>query len=192
SFDLKGEAIVEWVEENMPGKSITHVVVSHHHSDHSGGTRPYIAAGASAVVHETAIEFYEGLLGRTNSTIMPDALDRNPAKANIIAVSADEPYVIEDAARPVTIYPVVSGHTTDMIIVGLEKQEILYSADLYVGAMARLLRVGVNMPLTGEASQSALELNAAIDATGATFKTLVGSHDSEPVSYADFKTYLGN
>jgi glyoxylase-like metal-dependent hydrolase (beta-lactamase superfamily II) len=192
SFDLKGEAIVDWVAENIPGKPITHVIVSHHHSDHSGGVRPYVAAGASAVVHESAVEFYEDLLGRTKATIMPDALDRNPVKANIIAVSADEPYVIEDAARPVKIYPVVSGHTTDMVIIGLEKQEILYSADLYIGAMARLLRMGVNMPLTGEASQSALELNAAIDATGATFKTLVGSHDSEPVSYADFKTYLGN
>ncbi|NKB45362.1 MAG: MBL fold metallo-hydrolase [Alphaproteobacteria bacterium] len=192
SFDLKGEAITEWIAENIPGKPISHVIVSHHHSDHSGGVRPYVAAGASTVVHETAVAFYEDLLGRKNATIMPDALDRNPVKADIIAVSADAPTVIEDAVRPITIYPVVSGHTTDMIIVGLEKQEILYSADLYIGAMARLLRVGVNMPLTGEAAQSALELDAAIDATGATFNTLVGSHDREPVSYADFKTYLGN
>lgn len=192
SFDLKGEAIVDWVRKNIPGKSITYVVVSHHHSDHSGGVRPYVAAGASLVVHEAATKFYEDILGRAKATIMPDALDRNPVKANIITVSAEEPLRIDDNARPVTIYPVVSGHTTDMVIVGLEKQEILYSADLYIGAMARLLRVGINMPLTGEASQSALELDAAIDATGIAFKTLVGSHDRETVSYSDFKTYLGN
>lgn len=192
SFDLKGEAIVEWLAENIPGKPVSHIIVSHHHSDHSGGVRPYVAAGASAVVHEAAIEFYEDLLARTNSTIMPDALDRNPVEANIITVSALEPLLIDDEKRPITIYPVVSGHTTDMVIVGLEKQEILYSADLYIGAMARLLRARVNMTLTGEAAQSALELDAAIDATGATFKVLVGSHDRETVSYADFKTYLGN
>lgn len=192
SFDLKGEAIIDWVMENIPGKSIAYVIVSHHHSDHSGGVRPYAAAGASVVVHEAAARFYEDLLGRPKATIMPDALDRNPVKANIITVSAEEPLRIDDEARPVTIYPVVSGHTTDMVIVGLEKQEILYSADLYIGAMARLLRMGVNMPLTGEASQSALELDAAIDATGIAFKTLVGSHDREPVSYSDFKVYLGN
>jgi len=191
SFDLKGEAIIDWIADYFPGKPISHIVVSHHHSDHSGGLRPYVAAGASVVAHEAALGFYKSLLTRTNSTIMPDALDRNPVEGKIVTVSADEPYVIEDAERPITIYPVVSGHTTDMIIVGLERQEILYSADLYIGAMARLLRVGVKVPLTGEAAQSALELDAAIDATGATFSTLVGSHDSEPVSYADFKTYLG-
>jgi len=192
SFDLKGEAIVDWIAQHIPGKPVSHIIVSHHHSDHAGGVRPYVAAGASAVVHEAALGFYENLLARTNSTIMPDALDCNPVKANIITVSADEPLRIEDAERPITIYPVVSGHTTDMVIIGLEQQEILYSADLYIGAMARLLRVGVNVPLTGEAAQSALELDKAITATGKTFTTLLGSHDRETVSYTDFKTYLGN
>lgn len=48
----------EWIKQNMPGKKITHVVVTHHHRDHTGGIGEFLAAGAILVVPEVAKNFY--------------------------------------------------------------------------------------------------------------------------------------
>jgi hypothetical protein len=58
--------ILDWVEQHMNGKRITHVVPSHHHRDHAGGVDDYVAAGAMLVVPEVARELYN-LTGRVTS-----------------------------------------------------------------------------------------------------------------------------
>ena len=62
----RSKIILEWVEKNMNGKTITHVVPSHHHRDHAGGTDDYVAAGATLVVPEIAKDLYN-LTGKVTS-----------------------------------------------------------------------------------------------------------------------------
>ena len=189
-FDLKGEAIIDWISERFPGKPITHAIVSHSHSDHAGGIRPYMAEGAAIVVHEAGRDYYETQFKRPKSTILPDALDRNPAPVNITTVAADKPFRIDDPQRPVVVYPVKTGHITDMVMIALEKERILYAGDLYISALARFVRAGITRDPSTEAAHSAVELEAAIRANGLQGVTLVGSHDSEPVEYSVLASYV--
>ena len=82
--DLKGEEIIAWIGDRYPGKPISHLIVSHSHNDHAAGMRPYLAAGATLVAHEAAVETYRKHATRPRSTILQDALDRNPREAEIV------------------------------------------------------------------------------------------------------------
>lgn len=54
----RSKIILDWVDEHMDGKKITHVVPSHHHRDHAGGVNDYVEAGATLVIPEVAKELY--------------------------------------------------------------------------------------------------------------------------------------
>lgn len=189
--DLKGEAIIDWINGRFPGKPITHAILSHNHADHAVGVRPYVAAGAAVVVHEAGVEFFEGVIGRPVSKILPDALDRNPVKGEVIGVPADSTFRIEDDEHPVMVYPVYNRHTSDMVIAWAENERILYLGDLYIGALARMLKRGEPRSPSGEPVFSAVELQAAIEKYNLDPVILMGSHDVEPVTVEDFNIYLG-
>lgn len=187
---LKGEAIIEWIAEHIPGKPVTHAVVSHSHADHAVGVRPYVAAGAALVSHAAAKDHWTAVLNRPQSFLLPDALDRNPVPTVVIGVAGDETLVIEDKVRPVTVYPVQCRHTSDMVFVGLNNGEIMYLGDMYIGALARQIRAGTHRPAGTPPFYSAVELDAAISAYGLEPSILVGSHDSDTVSFEQFEAYL--
>ncbi len=189
--DLKGEEIIAWLGEKYPGKAITHIVVSHHHNDHAAGIRPYIAAGATLVVHETAVDFYKAQINRPKSRVLVDALDRNPVAATIDGVPTDGPYRIEDAKQPVVVYPVLGGHVRDMVLMALETQGMLYAGDLYISGIARLKRRGGVKRMPGILPfHSAVALDKTIQKFELDVPVLVGSHDREPVPYSDLQAYI--
>ncbi|KAM6485397.1 hypothetical protein HDV62DRAFT_404146 [Trichoderma sp. SZMC 28011] len=72
----RSKIILQWVKENYPGKSITHVVPSHHHRDHAGGVGDYLAAGAKLVIPEIAKDYYKNVNGGKFQTITYD--DEHP------------------------------------------------------------------------------------------------------------------
>ena len=190
--DKKGEAVLDWIAERFGSKPITHIIVSHAHADHATGVRSYASVGATAVVHEAAAEYTRILFARPKSKIMPDLLDQSGAQAKVIGVPADRTYRIEDEKNPVVVYPVVNRHTSDMVMAGVEGSGVLYLGDLYIGALARMLKRGITTSPTGEPVFSAIELADSIAAHGLSPTLMVGSHDAEPVSFADFQTYLAN
>lgn len=187
---LKGEAILDWIAEHIPGKPVTHAVVSHSHADHSVGVRPYIAAGAALVAHAAAEDHWKAVLSRPKSVLLPDALDRNPVPVTVVSVAADQPFVIADGVRPVTVYPVQCRHTSDMVFAGLNNGEIMYLGDMYIGALARQIRAGTRRPPGTPPFYSAVELYSAIKAYELEPSILVGSHDSDTVSIEQFEAYL--
>lgn len=192
--DLKGEEIIDWINQRFPGKPITHLMISHFHNDHSGGLRPYVAAGAALVVHEEGTDFYRAQVNRPKSEVILDALDRGPADAEIISIAADETYRIDDAERPIVFYPAEIAHTSDMILAVLENQEILYSSDFYVSAIARMLRAGLDRPPgtpdTRTPFHAAVSLAKAIAKYRLHVSVMIGSHDRDTVPYTEFRAYL--
>ena len=77
-----------------------------------------------------------------------------------------------------------------MLILEVEDQGILYLGDLYIGALARMLKAGKRRSASGRPTYSTEELYRAIQFYGIEPKTMIGSHDSKPVSYNDFIYYL--
>ena len=168
-------------------------MISHFHNDHSGGLRPYVAAGAALVVHEEGTDFYRAQVNRPKSEVILDALDRGPADAEIISIAADETYRIDDAERPIVFYPAEIAHTSDMILAVLENQEILYSSDFYVSAIARMLRAGLDRPPgtpdTRTPFHAAVSLAKAIAKYRLHVSVMIGSHDRDTVPYTEFRAY---
>ena len=179
-LDNKGEALLAWMAEKSPGKPVSHVVPTHHHLDHAGGIRPFVAAGAKLVCHAAAQAHYARHLSPRKATIMPDALDRNPVPAQITGIAADEFLRLEDAVRPVTLYPVENRHVTDMLMLHLDNEKLIYNGDLY--------------SVTEEPDEppgNGLDLLNGIAHWGLRPKTIVGSHGPAPaVPFEAFKAHV--
>ena len=190
--DLKGEEIIAWIGEHFPDKPISHLIVSHHHNDHGAGVRPYAAVGATLVVHEAAVDFFEAQTSRPPSTVLQDALDRNPATAKIVGVSSEEPYRIDDALQPVTVYPLEMGHVSDMLYLLVDNEKLIYAGDLYVSGLARDLRAGKKRPANILPFHSAVSLAEGIKAHGMDVTTLVGSHDRQAVTHTNLLDYISD
>ena len=92
----RAEALIDYIEATYPGKPIRYVTGSHHHADHSGGMRPFVALGARPVVHEAAVPFFEQVFAARGSRLLPDRLDDSDAAANILAVPATGAVTLDD------------------------------------------------------------------------------------------------
>ena len=178
--DLKGEAIIDWIAQNI-NKPISHIIATHHHVDHAGGIRPYAAAGAKPVVHQAAEDYYNAIFARV-FTILPDALERARVPVRADAVAADGEYLIADPQRPVVVYPVVTRHTTDSVLVFIDvgDESFVYNGDLWA--------IGENL---GETIQNSLDMHKAIMKRGIEVDYMIGSHlrvkDPVYVTYEHFK-----
>ena len=190
--DLKGEVIIERLANEYPDKPISHLIVSHHHNDHAAGIRPYIAAGAELVVHETAVDFFKDQASRPQSRVLKDALDRDPMEATIVGVAVDTPLRIEDPEMPVVIYPLEMGHVPDMVFVFVEGEDLLYGGDLYISGLARDLRAGKKRPADILPFHAAKSLDEGIRQYQLKVSSLVGSHDQQAVTYSDLVNYLSD
>src|SRR5881397_2403818 len=66
-------AVISEVNKLIPNKPIKYLVNTHHHFDHSGGMRTYLAQGATIVTHQANKEYYEEVLFSTAPrTVQPD------------------------------------------------------------------------------------------------------------------------
>jgi glyoxylase-like metal-dependent hydrolase (beta-lactamase superfamily II) len=129
-YPERSRAILEWAAEAYPAKPITHVVVSHFHEDHAAGVREVVAHGATLVVSEHAESFWQGIVAAP-STIVPDALARNPIAIAIEVVPDGGSLLLPDPLRPVTAYAVPNTHAEDLVMTVVDDAGALFIADIY-------------------------------------------------------------
>ncbi len=126
--EVRSLAVIDWVTTTFPGKPITHAVMSHHHADHSGGLRTYVAQGASIVMHEAATSFFEAVF-TAPSALDPDLLAQTPMSANIISVPDGSSVILANSLNPVGIYSLGNQHAEDLVLV--EAGGIVFVVDIY-------------------------------------------------------------
>jgi glyoxylase-like metal-dependent hydrolase (beta-lactamase superfamily II) len=117
------------IKETVPGKPIKYLVVTHYHDDHAGGTRGYMAEGATLVTTEGNKGYFEKMAA-AKRTIDPDALSKNQRKP-VIETIQNKKRVFSDDAHTVEVYDIGPGpHAKEMLIVYLPKEKILFQGDL--------------------------------------------------------------
>src|SRR5262249_14612440 len=131
-------AVLAEVNRLIPNKPIRYVVNTHHHFDHSGGLRTYLAQGATIITHQANAEYYERVLfNPAPRTLQPDRFSMyypyfSGGRRPLPIERVNQKYVVSDGVRTLDLYPMQGlNHASTMLIAYLPKERILVNADLY-------------------------------------------------------------
>jgi glyoxylase-like metal-dependent hydrolase (beta-lactamase superfamily II) len=114
------------IKETVPGKPIKYLVLTHHHSDHAGGFREYVAEGATIVTTAATKSFVEQA-ARAQSSLLP----KFSAQKLTIETIANKKRVFQDDKHVVEIYDIgPNPHAEQILVAYLPKEKILFQADL--------------------------------------------------------------
>jgi len=131
-------AVLAEVGRLIPNKPIKYVVNTHHHFDHSGGLRTYMAQGVTVVTHQGNKEFYENVhFSPGVRTMMPDRFSTfypyfSGGRRPLPIETVNQKYVISDGVRVLELHPVQGlNHVNGMLVAYFPRERILVNADLY-------------------------------------------------------------
>jgi glyoxylase-like metal-dependent hydrolase (beta-lactamase superfamily II) len=153
--------VIDAAKAKYPGKPIKQLVLTHHHMDHTGGTRAYAAEGAEIVIPGQARPFFEKML-QAEHKLAPDALARQPKPAKLVDVK--DTMSLKDETVEIRLYNIPNPHADGMIIAHVVAPNLVWVTDLISprGPVAR----NPNTAAVGEALRKA-------NITGS---TIVGGH----------------
>ena len=127
--DARALAVIDAVKTAIPNKPIRYVVNTHHHFDHSGGLRAFVAEGATVITQAQATGYYEQVWANPR-TVNPDRLAQSPRQPVIEGV--DERRVLSDGTRSLELHRLQdSNHADTMLVAYLPAERILIEADVY-------------------------------------------------------------
>ena len=127
--DARSAATIAAVKRLLPAKPIRYVVNTHHHFDHSGGLRGYVAEGIPILTHEKNKPYFEQIL-RSRFTLEPDRLARSPRAPTIETVSTKR--VLRDDSMTMELHLLRGNlHAETLLVAYLPKQKLLVQADAF-------------------------------------------------------------
>lgn len=98
-YPERSEAIMAWVASTLK-KPVSHLIVTHHHFDHFGGVRAYVAANVPIMIAEPGVSLLQEV-SRRPSTVVPDAQEKAHAKPISIPIGPNDLGVIENGSATV-------------------------------------------------------------------------------------------
>ena len=124
-------AALAGVKKLAPNKPVKYVVNTHHHADHAGGLRAYVAEGIPIITHESHKKYYEGQIFKNQHSLNPDRLARAP-RAPMLETMKDK-RVLTDGSTTIELYLLRDHpHAEGLLMAYLPKQKLLIQADSYI------------------------------------------------------------
>ncbi len=117
-YPSRSVAILEALDERWPNRPVHHVILTHHHYDHSGGATAYAAEGIPLIVHSTNAGFFASLLAN-------QGLDAAP----ITGVGARLALSVDGVE--LELHDIPTSHVAGMLMVYLPEQRLVFNSDLY-------------------------------------------------------------
>ena len=136
--ELQSRWTINAAKAKYPGKPIKYLVLSHHHMDHTGGMRTYVAEGATIIVPSESKDYFENVV-RAPHTVVMDDLQRKPRVPVIYGVF--ENMTIKDDTAEIRLYNMSAAsnaeaprntnpHVEGMLIGHVIASKIIYVTDL--------------------------------------------------------------
>jgi len=125
----RSAAVIAEVKKTIPNKPIRYLVNTHHHFDHSGGLRTYVAEGARIVTLEPNKAFYQKAFA-AGRTLNPDRMAKEKKKA--VFVTFRGKHLLTDGSRTIELHHIQgSPHNDAALMVYIPKEKLLVEADVY-------------------------------------------------------------
>jgi glyoxylase-like metal-dependent hydrolase (beta-lactamase superfamily II) len=125
--EARSMAVIAEAKKLAPNKPIKYLINTHHHFDHSGGLRTYVAEGATIVTDQINKAYYEKVW-KAPRTLQPDRLAQSPQTPAFITVN--DKYTLADGGRILEIYPLERDtHNSGLMMVYIPEEKILVEAD---------------------------------------------------------------
>jgi glyoxylase-like metal-dependent hydrolase (beta-lactamase superfamily II) len=119
--------VIDAAKAKYPGKPIKTLVLTHHHMDHTGGMRSFVAEGANIIVPAQDKAYFEQAAKRPH-TVDNDAQQKANKSANVEGVANTKS--IKDDQEEITLLNIPNPHVDGMFLVHLPKENILWVTDL--------------------------------------------------------------
>ena len=125
--ELQSRWVIDAAKAKYPGKPIRYLVLTHHHMDHTGGMRTYVAEGAKVIVPTPDKAYFEKDV-KAPRTVVPDDLQRKPRGTEIIEVK--DQMTLKDDTAEIRLYNIQNPHVQGFLLAHVTTGNILYVTDL--------------------------------------------------------------
>jgi glyoxylase-like metal-dependent hydrolase (beta-lactamase superfamily II) len=159
--ELQSRWVIDEAKKKYPGKPIRYLVLTHHHMDHTGGTRTFMAEGATVIVPTPDKAYFEKV-ARMPHTVAPDELAKKPRAAKVQEVK--DQLSLKDDSEEIRLYNIANPHADGMIIAHVVKPNIVYVTDI----------LSPRGPI--ERNPGTLAVGEALKKNGITNSTIAGGH----------------
>ena len=159
--EMQSRWTIDAAKAKYPGKPIRYLVLTHHHMDHTGGMRTYVAEGAKVIVPTPDKAYFEKDV-KAPRTIVPDDLQKKPRSAEIIEVK--DQMTLKDEAAEIRLYNIQNPHVQGFLLAHVVTGNILYVTDL----------ISPRGPI--DRSEGTAAVGEALRKYGITGATIAGGH----------------
>src|SRR6185295_12000541 len=183
-------AVIAEVKKLIPNKPIKYLVSTHHHWDHLGGVRAYVAQeGVTLVVQQDNHAYYAEVLTVKPWMLKPDRLALAPPEEvaeGYTFETVGQKYVLTDGAKVMEVYNVHGlAHAQGMLIAYLPKEKIVVEADLFPPPAP-------NAPLPGTVAGSRRTFFNNVQRLKLDVSTIAPIHGGRVYPWADFAKFVGS
>lgn len=167
---------IEQIKKTIPNKPIKYVAVTHHHDDHAGGIRTYMAEGATLIVAPGEEAFFKKV-SAVRFSADPDTLTRKAREPKFEPLQNGK-RVLTDGTITVELYDIGKGpHAEEMLVAYFPDQKLIFQGDL------------LNRPSNGDppiANDTSVHFLNWIDSRKLAVETTIPVH-GPPTTIADFR-----
>lgn len=113
----------------VPDKPVRYIVPTHHHDDHTGGLRTYIAEGIT-VLTTPGNRAYVERMARSRRTLDPDLQSERQASLKL-EITRERKTVLSDGEQILEIIDIGPGpHADEMLVAWLPREKLVFQGDM--------------------------------------------------------------